>query len=130
MSPLKTWLLLSFRAVGLELVNTLLRPWNALEHPKPVLQKSRWTALSRCTIHILPTIVAGFLLWLNATSYYLGPGLSFADANDSLYLALYQVASKVQEREQFSPDPIRPLLIFCSALFGKFDRDSLARTTT
>ena len=87
------------RAIGLESVNTLLRAlfsrWDTPESPKPVLQKSFWIALSRCPIHLFPVSVLTFLLWINYRGYYIGPG--FSALGDNKYIALYQVAAKLQE---------------------------------
>ena len=85
------------RAVGLELVNTLLRPWGAAESPKIAIKRSKWAAVSRSAIHIPPIIVSVFLIWLNNRKYYIGPGLSDGNQYDSVYLGFYQVASKMIE---------------------------------
>lgn len=84
------------RALSFELLNTFLRPWTAAELPKPVLQRSRWIALSRCAIHILPCGVFFFLIYLNYNAIYLGPGFSYTRSN-GLYLALFQVGAKMLE---------------------------------
>ena len=84
------------RALGFELVNTLARRWNATESPKPVLRRSPWIALSRCTIHIIPCTVFLFLLPLHFSAMYLGPGFSYR-RSDGLYLVLFQVAAKTLE---------------------------------
>ena len=78
------------------LLNTLLRRWTATESPKPVLRCSRWIALSRCAIHILPCSVFLFLIPLNYQAMYLGPGFSYRQSN-GLFLALFQIAAKVME---------------------------------
>ena len=90
-----------FRAIGLESCNTLARalstPWDASEPRKPVLQKSFGIAFSRCIIHLLPVSVFVFLLWINYWGYYIGTGFSYHSRSDNRYLALYQVAAKLQE---------------------------------
>ena len=73
------------RALGFELLNTFPRPWTAAELPKPVLRRSRWIALSRCAIHILPCTVFSFLIYFNYNAIYLGPGFSYT-RSDALYL--------------------------------------------
>ena len=84
------------RALGFELLNTLFRRWTAGESPKPVLRRSRWIALSRCAIHILPCSVFLFLIPLNFKAMYLGPGFSYRQSN-GLFLVLFQIAAKVLE---------------------------------
>ena len=84
------------RAVGFELLNTLFRRWTASESPKPVLRRSRWIALSRCAIHILPCSVFLFLIPLNFRAMYLGPGFSYRQSN-GLFLVLFQIAAKILE---------------------------------
>ena len=84
------------RAIGFELLNTLFRRWTASEPPKPVLRRSRWIALSRCAIHILPCLVFLFLIPLNYSAMYLGPGFSYRKS-DEIYLVLFQIAAKILE---------------------------------
>lgn len=84
------------RAIGLEVVNALFRREKGCEPPKPTLRRSRWIALSRCTVHILPCSVFLFIIPLNYQAMYIGPGFALGQSN-SLYLALFQVAAKVLE---------------------------------
>lgn len=84
------------RALGFEIVNTLFRRWTATESPKPALRRSRWIALSRCAIHILPCSVFLFLLPLNYRAMYLGPGFSYTHSN-GLFLVLFQIGAKLLE---------------------------------
>ena len=84
------------RAIGFELLNTLLRRWTATESPKPVFRHSRWIALSRCAIHIFPCSVFLFLIPLNFSAMYLGPGFSFRQSNE-FFLVLFQIAAKILE---------------------------------
>ena len=84
------------RALGFELLNTFLRPRIEAELPKPVLRRSRWIALSRCAIHLIPCGVFSFLIYLNSNAIYLGPGFSYT-RSDGLYLAFFQVAAKLLE---------------------------------
>ena len=84
------------RALGFELVNTLLRQWTRAESRKPVLRRSRWIALSRCAIHLLPSMVFLFLVPLNFSCMYLGPGFSYHTSN-GFYLVLFQIGAKLLE---------------------------------
>ena len=84
------------RALGFELLNALLRKWSGRETRKPVLRRSRWIALSRCAIHILPVLVFLFLVPLNFSAMYLGPGFSYRNSN-GVYLVLFQIGAKLLE---------------------------------
>ena len=84
------------RALGFEILNAAFRSSTAYEQPKAVFRRSRWIALSRCMIHILPCVIFGFLIPLNYRAIFLGPGFS-RTRPDGLYLALFQVAAKVLE---------------------------------
>ena len=86
----------SFRALGLDLVLTIFRAWNAWESPKPVFRESRWIALSHCMVHICPCIIFSYLIYLNHFARYLGPGFSPSNP-DGLFLALFQIAAKLLE---------------------------------
>ena len=88
------------RAVGLELINVLARTRSRLyatEPKKKIIYKSRWTALVRCAVHILPTFFSIALITLNLKHYYIGRALMGVITNDSINFALLQVAAKVQE---------------------------------
>src|ERR1700712_4723790 len=84
------------------LKSSLLALWNTPEKPKAALQQSVWVALSRCLIHIVPVTASGFLLWINYHHYYIGSGFSYQQEKDNVYLALYQVASKLEESTETS----------------------------
>ena len=84
------------RALGFEIVNTLFRRWTATESPKPALRHSRWIALSRCSIHFFPCLVFLFLLPLNYSAMYVGPGFSYSHSN-GLFLVLFQIGAKLLE---------------------------------
>lgn len=83
------------RAVGLRSVNFL--PRGGDETAKPVLQRSFWIALSRCAVHLIPMLVFCWLLILSYKIVYFGPGFSVGDRYDAFYLALFQIAAKIQE---------------------------------
>lgn len=76
----------------------LLRLQSGRERPKLALQYSRRIAFWRCAIHLLPISVSGFLIWINYHHHYIGSVLSDQNGRDSIYLALYQIASKMHER--------------------------------
>ncbi|KAL8840142.1 MAG: hypothetical protein Q9176_003990, partial [Flavoplaca citrina] len=89
-----------FRSVGLDLYNVLLRSKihrTPAEPKKAVIERSRWLALSRCTVHIIPALFSIALVALNLKGYYIGPSLEGLIVDDVTNLALLQVAAKVQE---------------------------------
>ena len=79
------------------LVRFLLRLRKGREHPKLALEDSLWIAFCRCAIHILPLSASGFLIWINYHHFYIADGLSSQNKYDKIFLALYQVASKMHE---------------------------------
>ena len=84
------------RALGFELVNALWRRWYKAEYPKPVLRRSRWVALSRCAVHLFPSVVFLFLIPLNFSAMYVGPGFSYRTST-GVYLVLFQIGAKILE---------------------------------
>lgn len=84
------------RALGLELVNSFCRRWSGPESPKPFIERSRWVALSRCAIHLFPTVVTLFLIPLNFQAMYIGPGFSYR-TSPGLYLVLFRIGAKLLE---------------------------------
>ena len=82
------------RALGFELLNILFRHRSEGESPKAVLRQSRWIALSRCTIHILPSSVFLFLMPLNFSTLYIGPGFS-SWTSTGFCLVLFQIGAKL-----------------------------------
>lgn len=83
--------------LGLEIFAARLRKWRTPEEPKAVLRKSFWIALSRCSIHLLPTIVFAGLIYINYSIFYIGPNFKHKARSDAVYLAVIQIAAKVQE---------------------------------
>ena len=61
------------------------------------MESSRWLALSRCAVHILPTLFTIALVALNLKHYYIGSSLQGLITNDDTNLALLQGAAKIQE---------------------------------
>ena len=84
------------RALNFELVNAFLCHSKSVESSKPVLRCSRWIALSRYTINLIPCGVFIVLIYLNFQAIYIGPGFSYWQS-DGLYLALLQVTAKILE---------------------------------
>lgn len=84
------------RALGFELLNSICRRWSGSESPKPVIRRSRWIALSRCAIHLFPTVIILFLIALNFKIIYIGPGFSYRTSN-GVYLVLFQIGAKTLE---------------------------------
>ena len=82
-----------FRSVGLELYNVLIRSKIYRIPAEP----SRWLALSRCTVHIIPALFSIALVALNVMGYYIGRGLRGLLVDDDTNLALLQVAAKIHE---------------------------------
>ena len=67
------------------------------ETPKVIITKDLWTALLRCTVHLIPLSATVVLAYLNLVGYYIGgelQGLSgpYFNALDNLCL---QVAAKL-----------------------------------
>ncbi|KAL8917121.1 MAG: hypothetical protein Q9208_008160 [Pyrenodesmia sp. 3 TL-2023] len=89
-----------FRSVGLELYNVLIRSkihQTSAEPQKAVVERSRWLALSRCAVHIIPALFSIVLVTLNLKHYYIGRSLQGLITNDDTNLALLQGAAKIQE---------------------------------
>ncbi|KAL9040256.1 MAG: hypothetical protein Q9180_002022 [Flavoplaca navasiana] len=89
-----------FRSVGLDLYNVLIRSKIhriPAEPKKAVIERSRWLALSRCTVHIIPALFSIALVALNLKGFYIGRNLQGLIVDDDTTLALLQVAAKVHE---------------------------------
>ncbi|KAL8879309.1 MAG: hypothetical protein Q9198_003054 [Flavoplaca austrocitrina] len=89
-----------FRSVGLDLYNVLIRSKIhriPAEPKKAVIESSRWLALSRCTVHIIPALFSIALVALNLKGFYIGHSLQGLIVDDDTNLALLQVAAKVHE---------------------------------
>lgn len=86
-----------FRAIGLRSLNHIQKARKEPEEAKEVLQKSFWIAFSRCAVHLAPMLVFVLLLMVNYKTVFIGSGFSINDEYDAVYLALFQVAAKLQE---------------------------------
>lgn len=67
------------------------------EEPKLLLKRSRWTALARCGVHIIPSAVSMVVIVVNLCQLYIGVELVGESGQDSLKLGVLQVCAKVQE---------------------------------
>lgn len=96
-APLSTLL----RSVGLDLLNVPLRKILGLDHTpeplKPIQIKSFATALQRCAVHLLPCAFSIFLVTINLRGYFIGFELAGVSGKTEQYIALLQIAAKVQE---------------------------------
>ena len=88
------------RSVGLELPNVVARRKaraSITEPKKIVIRGSRWLALARCGVHILPILFTIVLVTLNLRHYLIEFHLQGIILSDDINLALLQIAAKVQE---------------------------------
>ena len=89
-----------FRSVGLELSNVIARRrtrTSSTEPKKIAIRGSRWLALARCGVHILPMLFTIVLAALNLKHYFIEFHLQGIIMTDDINLALLQIAAKVQE---------------------------------
>ena len=89
-----------FRSVGLELPNVVARrrTWvSSTKSKKIAIKGSRWLALARCGVHILPTLFTIVLVAFNLKHYYIEFHLQGIILSDDINLPLPQIAAKVQE---------------------------------
>ena len=89
------------RSTGLGAINELTS-WirgrrHRSEEKKIVLSTSRWTALSRCCVHILPTLVSVAIISINVRQLYVGIDFNSLIGSETLNIALLQTAAKIQE---------------------------------
>lgn len=95
-----------FRNVGLGVFNDLCT-WvrgfryrscqNRAEQKKVVVSSSRWLAVSRCGVHILPVLVSTAIIALNLKQDFIGIDFRSLIHYESVNIALLQTAAKVQE---------------------------------
>ncbi|KAK8099967.1 hypothetical protein PG999_010341 [Apiospora kogelbergensis] len=71
--------------------------WAGREPPKTIISRNSLTALLRCSVHVIPIGVTGFLAWLNLTGYFLGDQLAGGAANHDRDQLLLQIAAKITE---------------------------------
>lgn len=68
------------------------------EEEKELFTKSRWSALARCGVHILPALISIVLITLNLYGFYIGFELQGPRGTDSVKLGVLQVTAKIQVR--------------------------------
>ncbi|KAL8748045.1 MAG: hypothetical protein Q9190_000130 [Brigantiaea leucoxantha] len=89
------------RNVGLGVVNGL-SAWlrgrgHRREQKKIAISTSRWTALSRCGVHIFPTLVSAIIIAVNFRQVYIGIDFRKGAGSETVNIALLQTAAKLQE---------------------------------
>lgn len=67
------------------------------EPKKPIIVKSSWKALQRCSVHILPCAVSLVLIILHTSNYFMGHELNGPSGKTNMFMAMLQVAAKTQE---------------------------------
>ena len=68
-----------------------------VEHKKVAVSSSRWLALSRCGVHILPTMVSIVLVAINFRGDFIGIDFNSRIKAETMNIALLQTAAKFQE---------------------------------
>ena len=88
-----------FRNTGLGIFNDIRirRHGHSTEQKKVVINTSRWTALGRCGVHILPVMVSISIIILNVRQTYIGVDFISSISSETLNIALLQTAAKLQE---------------------------------
>lgn len=81
-----------FRSVGLAIIPTT----GGVEEPKVLLRQSWKTALARCGVHLLPSIVSLIVVNVNLMTVYIGTELVGPSGQDDIKLSVLQVCAKVQ----------------------------------
>lgn len=67
------------------------------EGAKVLVVQSRRVALSRCGVHILPSVVSVILITFNLLGYFIGTQLQGPQGQDAIKLGVLQVCAKAQE---------------------------------
>ena len=79
-------------------LNTWLKgPEHRREQKKIAISTSRWTALSRCSVHILPTLVSTVIIAVNFRQVYIGIDFRKGASSETVNIALLLTAAKLQE---------------------------------
>jgi hypothetical protein len=89
------------RSVGLGTLDVLknrLLGYDTRVEPKKLIQTtSLLITLQRCAVHLLPCTFSIFLVTINLKGYFIGFELAGQSGKTSQYMALLQIAAKVQE---------------------------------
>jgi hypothetical protein len=93
-----------FRAFCRNIGAGILVKLNKEEEPKELLSRSRWDAIARCGIHVLPSCVSIVLVALNFCGWFIGPTMQGGENHDYLKLAVLQICAKAQVNS-FCPLP-------------------------
>ena len=88
-----------FRNTGLGAVNDL-NDWikgrrHGVEQKKVVISTSRWTAASRCGVHVLPVIVSVAIIVVNIHQVYIGIDFDSSVKSETINTALLQGRSNL-----------------------------------
>lgn len=67
------------------------------EQKKVAVSSSRWLALSRCGVHILPTFVSIAIIAINFRGDFIGIDFNSRVKSETMNIALLQTAAKIQE---------------------------------
>ena len=90
-----------FRNTGLGVLNDLNRRLRGRrrrsEQKKVIISTSRWTALSRCGVHILPVLVSIAIVSINIRQVYIGIDFKSLVNSDTINIAFLQTAAKLQD---------------------------------
>ena len=75
-----------------------IQPFQNLEDKKVIIETSRWNALSRAIIHMVPVSISTVLIALNLKHCYIGPSLGSESGpwTATHILAILQVGAKAQ----------------------------------
>ena len=89
------------RSVGLGILNEANSRLRGRKHrseeKKIVIRKSRWTALSRCGIHVLPVLISTAILIVNFRQVFIGINFHSEIKSETINQAFLQTAAKLQE---------------------------------
>ena len=90
-----------FRNTGLGVLNDF-NVWlqgrrHRSEQKKIVISTSRWTALSRCGVHILPVLVSIAIIVINIRQVYIGIDFKSLVSSETVNIAFLQTTAKLQE---------------------------------
>ena len=90
-----------FRNTGLGVLNDF-NTWlggrrHRSEQKKIVINSSRWTALGRCGVHVLPVLISIGIVIINIRQVYIGIDFQSLVTSETINIAFLQTAAKLQE---------------------------------